>query len=224
VNQVSSSAGDQPLPASAAIYSKRVLSLYDLSVLGFSNTFAWRCPTRLILRLYDRHVSAKHLEVGVGTGYFLDHCTFPVADPALTLLDVNPNSLAMAAHRLRRYRPATMLADVVSAKQPPTAPFDSIGMNYLLHCLPGTMADKSAVFANLARWLAPGAVLFGTTILGQGVPHNLLARRLLQAYNRRGIFGNSTDSIEGLSDLLRAHCCTASVRVVGSVAFFVGRV
>jgi ubiquinone/menaquinone biosynthesis C-methylase UbiE len=198
--------------------------LYDLSVLGFSNTFVWRCPTHLILRLYDLHVSARHLEVGVGTGYFLDHCAFPVAKPALTLLDVNPNSLAMAAHRLRRYQPATMLADVASATQPATAPFASIGMNYLLHCLAGTIADKGAVFAHLARWLAPNGVIFGTTILGQGVQHSLLARRLLRVYNRRGIFGNATDSLEGLSNLLRAHCQSASVRVVGSVAFFVGRV
>jgi ubiquinone/menaquinone biosynthesis C-methylase UbiE len=224
MDQASRAAGGQALPASAAVYSRRILSLYDLGVLGFSNTFAWRCPTRLMLRLYDRHVSARHLEVGVGTGYFLDHCTFPVDRPALMLLDVNQHSLAMAAHRLRRYQPITLRADVVSASQPSMAPFNSIGMNYLLHCLPGTMSDKGLVIANLVRWLAPGGVIFGTTILGEGVPHSLLARRLLRIYNTRGIFGNGTDRLEGLSDLLRAHCRRASVRVVGSVALFVGRV
>jgi ubiquinone/menaquinone biosynthesis C-methylase UbiE len=216
-----STPANQPLPASAAVYSRRILSLYDLGVLGFSNSFVWRCPTRLILRLYDRHVSARHLEVGVGTGYFLDRCAFPVDDPALTLLDVNPNSLTMAAQRLQRYQPSTVLADVTAAAPPVAEPIKSIGMNYLLHCLPGTMADKGVAFAHLTQVLAPSGVLFGTTILGQGVPHNVLARRLLRLYNRRGIFGNATDSLDGLTNLLRAHCRSASVQVVGSVAFFV---
>lgn len=37
---------------------------------------------------------------------------------------------------------------------------------YLLHCLPGTLEDKStAAFRNLGRQLAPDGVLFGPTRL-----------------------------------------------------------
>jgi len=46
-----------------------LLSGYDLWVLGFSNTFVWRCPTRLLLEFYNEHISGNHLDVGVGTGY-----------------------------------------------------------------------------------------------------------------------------------------------------------
>jgi hypothetical protein len=40
--------------------------------------------------LYARHLSANHLEVGVGTGYFLEHGEFPESEPGLALLDLSP--------------------------------------------------------------------------------------------------------------------------------------
>lgn len=166
-------------------------------------------------------MASKHW-TGVGTG-FPGPLHLPVEHPSLTLLDINPNSLALAADRLRRSQPAMLRADVTTAAQPATAPFESISMSYLLQCLLGTMAEKGSAFAYLVHWLAPGGVVFGITILGEEVPHNLLARRLLSAYNQHGIFGNATDSLDDLPDLLRAQGRSASVRVVGSVAFFVGR-
>jgi hypothetical protein len=69
--------------AGAAIYSKLFLSVYDFYVLGFSNSFVWQCPSRLILAFYNEHISGKQLDVGVGTGYFLDKCQFPVPIPRL---------------------------------------------------------------------------------------------------------------------------------------------
>lgn len=60
---------DAAAAAGAAVYSKPLLSGYDLWVLGFSNTFVWRCPTRLLLEFYNEHISGNHLDVGVGTGY-----------------------------------------------------------------------------------------------------------------------------------------------------------
>jgi hypothetical protein len=208
---------------SIEFYTKRILSIYDIGVLGFSNTFVWHCPTRVILQLYRAHISSPHLDIGVGTGYFLDHCTFLDSRPSLTLLDLNPNSLAAASRRLRRYQPTTVFADVVTAERPSTAPFGSIGINYVLHCLPGSMDEKSEAFGRVATWLAPGGTIFGSTILGTGVNHGALAHRFLDYYNRHGVFGNRQDSLEALTAMLRRHCRTAAVRVVGSVALFVGR-
>lgn len=55
----------------AAAYTRTSLAVYDLFVLGFSNSFAWKCPSRVILEFNNRHVSDRHLDVGIGTGYFL---------------------------------------------------------------------------------------------------------------------------------------------------------
>ncbi len=209
--------------AGASIYSKPVLALYDVTVLGFSNTFIWTCPTRLIVEHYNKHISNRHLDVGVGTGYFLDLCTFPTPTPFLTLMDLNPNSLAAAARRVRRYQPTTLLADVTAPVRASMAPFDSIGIGYLLHCLPGPMHHKAAAIGHLAALLNPGGMLFGTTILGQGVRHGPLARIALRHYNQHGVFSNMDDSAQTLTDTLTRHFGAVSVHVVGCVAFFSAR-
>ena len=99
--------------AGAAVYSKPVLMIYDLFVLGFSSSVAWRCPSRTLLAFYNQHVSGNHLDVGVGTGYFLDKCSFPTGTPNISLLDLNRNSLQVTAKRLDRYKPKSHVANVL---------------------------------------------------------------------------------------------------------------
>ena len=218
-------ATDNAAAAGAAVYSKRVLSIYDLYVLGFSNAFVWRCPSRLILQFYNEHISGKHLDVGVGTGYFLDKCHFPVPNPTIALLDLNENSLQATAARLRRYRPTTHQANVLEPLSIEPAGFDSIALNYLLHCLPGTILSKGTVFNNLKPLLnSQGGVIFGTTILGEGVEQNFLAHTLMRIYNEKGIFGNVNDNASDLERVLKANFADYSIRIIGCVAFFVGRV
>jgi len=212
----------------AAVYSGAALALYDAFVLGFSNTFAWKCPSRLLVDFYNQNVSGEHLDVGVGTGYFLNKCRFPVPSPRLTLVDLNPNCLRTASRRVRRHHPAydlagCHLANVLEPLDLGDASFGSIGLNYVMHCLPGDMSTKSAAFANLKPWLKPGGVLFGATILEVGVEHGFLARKLMSVYNAKGIFSNISDSEEGLRAALGEHFEQSSVRVEGSVALFSAR-
>ena len=91
----------EPNYAGQAIYSPITLAVYDLIVLALSNPLIWRCPTGRILQLYDRHVTDNHLDVGVGTGWYLDRCHFPNPAPRIGLLDLNPNSLAAASRQSR---------------------------------------------------------------------------------------------------------------------------
>ena len=95
-----------------APYSPLVLSIYDVVVLGISNHLLWRCPTAKLRNLYDRNVSGRHVDIGVGTGYFLDQARWPVGDPAITLVDLNPNSLRAAARRIGRFAPRAILAEI----------------------------------------------------------------------------------------------------------------
>ncbi len=101
--------------------------------------------------------------------------------------------------------------------------FDSIGANYLLHCLPGAMADKAAAIGNLAPLLNPGGVLFGST-LPTDQPMNAIARRLWTTYNARGVFSNQQDDLEGLDRALRAHFNEVRVERLGTGATFTARV
>lgn len=78
----------------------------------------------------------------MGTGYFLDHCQFPSAQPRLGLLDLNAHCLAHARQRIARYQPETYQASVLEPLNLNTQPFDSISLNYVLHCLPGSFPGK----------------------------------------------------------------------------------
>jgi SAM-dependent methyltransferase len=206
----------------AKIYSSLVLKVYDLLVLGISNLLIWRCPSSEILAFYNKHITANHLDVGVGTGYFLDRCRFPDASPRLALLDLNPNSLRATANRVARYQPTTFVANVLEPFAIPPTGFDSIGLSYLLHCLPGTMLTKNTALRNLKAHLNPGGILFGTTILGQGVKVNPAARTLMRIYNQLGVFSNQQDNLQHLEHILRDNFVTYDLAMVGCVAFFVG--
>jgi len=192
-------------------------------VLSFSNRFLWRCPTAALLALYNDNVSANHLDAGVATGFFLDNCRFPVAQPRLGLLDLNPLCLESAAKRVARYRPETFRANVLEPIALEVEPFDSLGITYLLHCLPGPMSRKAAAFVNLKPHLKPGGRVFGATILGRGVHHNLLGRRVMALYNGKGIFGNEEDDLDGLREALAAHFTDVELRLRGAVALFTAR-
>jgi ubiquinone/menaquinone biosynthesis C-methylase UbiE len=208
----------------SAIYNRQILSIYDLGVIKLSNQFAWRCPSHVILDFYNENVSDNHLDVGVGTGYFLDKCRFPSGAPRIALMDLNPNSLHKTAARLRRYRPTTYLANVMEPVQFDPPKFDSIALNYLLHCLPGNLQSKQRVFDNLKPWLSPGGAIFGSTILGQGIRPNFLAQRLQKLYNAKGIFTNGQDSLPDLEAILNRHFRDCWTKVVGCVALFKGQV
>ncbi|HEX9289487.1 MAG TPA: class I SAM-dependent methyltransferase [Anaeromyxobacteraceae bacterium] len=209
--------------AGAAVYARPVLAIYDAFVLGVSNAFVWRCPTRELLAHYDAHVSASHLDVGVGSGYYLDRCRFPSAAPRLALADLNENSLHATAHRVRRYRPRAYRLDVLSPFDLPEAPFASIGLCYLLHCVPGSFPAKGIAFDHLRPLLAQGGVLFGATLLGAGVERSWLARGTAALYNRARIFSNDRDSLAGLEAALSSRFSRIELRTVGSVALFSAR-
>ncbi len=213
------SASAEKVKAGQAVYSPRVLSIYDLWVLGVSNHWIWRCPTPRILALYDAHISSRHLDIGVGTGYFLDRCRFPTSTPKIALLDLNPNSLEQAAQRIARYKPALHKRNALKPFALDES-FDSVSMSYLLHCLPGTMAEKSIVFDHAAAVMKPGAVLFGASLLGEGLERSRAARALMAIYNRKGIFSNTADSMVALETALQRRFSNVKIEVCGAAALF----
>src|SRR5919202_4539772 len=154
-----------PAHAGQALYSGPFLRIYDVLILGFYGNVVWRCPTGGLVEHYSRNIARRHLDVGPGTGYFLEHARLP-RDAAITLVEPNPEALAYAARRLAYLRPSTVQADVL--KPLPlsgTDRFDSAAMNYVLHCLPGPFERKAAAVRNVAAVLEPRGVLFGATVL-----------------------------------------------------------
>lgn len=212
----------EEIEAGQAVYSPLVLRLYDLLVLGLSNRLLWRCPTPEIVGLYDRNLTACHLDIGVGTGYYLDHACWPVQDPAITLLDLSLHSLEAAARRIARFGPRMIRANCLDPL-PLAETFDSAGLCYLFHCLPGSIRDKAVVLDRLRPHLASGARVFGATILQGNLPRSKAAQCLLDFYNRRGIFSNADDTLEDLESALRQRFEDVRIEVQGVVALFEAR-
>ncbi len=202
-----------------SVYSPLVLGLYDLWVLGVSNHLLWRCPTAELRALYDRNVSARHLDLGVGTGYYLDRAAWPVERPDITLVDLNPNSLAWASRRIARYAPKTVTANALQPL-PLTDPFQSAGLCFLLHCMPGTLAEKCGVFDHVKAVLAPGGRMFGATIVQGDASRSFAAQKLMDLYNARGVLSNAGDTLEGLQMELTQRFLENRVELRGCVAIF----
>jgi SAM-dependent methyltransferase len=203
-----------------ALYTKAFLSAYDWFALGFHCRFVWQCPPSHVLELYDQHISRNHLDIGVGTGYFLDKCRFPTEHPRLVLVDINPNSLAVAQKRLKRYHPQVHRRDILEPLCIDTPGFDSIGLSHLLHCLPGTMDTKGTVFQNIMPLLNPGGVVFGTTFLYEGIKSNPLAKYMFWWTNLLGFMTNKQDSMDGLAQNLRRYFSESHIESRGCGALF----
>ncbi|KAL7278354.1 hypothetical protein ACG7TL_008330 [Trametes sanguinea] len=217
---------------SATIYTKLMLQIYDILVLNLSNRFAWRCSTpNILLPFYQQHLGDNaHLEVGVGTGYYPAASVSKLAKTKLvTLLDLNPNTLAMAETRLSTagYRGAVEAVERSIFDPLPESMkgrYDSVALLYVLHCLPGVFPQKAdKVFENITPALAPGGVVFGSTILGRDVDHNWLSRILVRMYNQKGMFGNLNDTEADLRQSLERYFEEYDLRMEGIVAIFTAR-
>jgi hypothetical protein len=57
----------EQVKAGQAPYNRLLLAVYDPYV-RFNYRFLWGCRPRQVLDLYNEHVSANHLDVGVATG------------------------------------------------------------------------------------------------------------------------------------------------------------
>jgi len=212
---------DEQIKEGQAVYTPLVLRIYDLWVVYYSNFWFWRCPRKRQLKHFQEHLSNNHLDIGVGTGYYLKHCTWP-KPTRLALMDLNPNCLELSKAAVKEMNPELYQADIFKPQTQLQDQFSSISMNFLLHCLPGDMENKTQAIGNAVQMLQPNGVLSGATILGDKNLHYPHSSALAAFYNKKGIFSNSSDTYEGLVKALNAHLDDVKVDVVGCVALFSG--
>jgi SAM-dependent methyltransferase len=209
---------DDPAYRGQSEYTPLLLGLYDPLVVGVFAKLIWRCPPIRLERRYRQHIRPGHLDVGPGTGYFLERSGLPPGSP-VTILDPNPNVLRHVGRRLTQFEVTAVEADVLKPL-PVDGPFDSAALHLVIHCLPGPLARKAQAVANVAAVLAPTGVLFGASVLGASGRHTWLARRLLALFNWRRGFDNLDDTEEGLREILEASFERVELEVVGSILIF----
>jgi SAM-dependent methyltransferase len=201
-----------------ADYSPLLLDLYDPIVIGVVSRLVWRFPPSPLVDLYRARIRDRHLDIGPGTGYLIDHSGIPDGSH-VTIVDPNPNVLRHATRRLHRLDVTAIEADVLKPL-PVSGPFDSAALSLVLHCLPGPLTRKATAVANIAAVLSPDGVLFGASVLGRSGQHTWLARRVLAAFNWRGAFDNLDDSEDGLREILAASFESVEMETFRSVVLF----
>ena len=163
------------------------------------------------------------LELGVGTGYLLQHGVFPSHSVDLLLLDCNPRVLRHALRRLARYAPKGLALDLMQAKWPDLPKQQSIGLNYVWHGLQGTAEQRGALFGRLAQLLMSDGVLFGATVRGVHPQMSALARLASQRWLDGKLFNNQGDTPELLTEYLSRYFAEVNVWLQGEVILFVAK-
>lgn len=210
-------------PHSSKAYSPAGLSLYDALVVHGFAPWIWGCKPQRLLDHYNQFISANHVDVGVGTGYFLDHCQFPGSRPRLGLIDQRQSCLNYTAQRLSRYQPQVWRRDITVPVDVQAAPFDSLCLGGVLHCLDGSQTDKGRVLDNLLPLLSPGARVFGYTLIQDRVHESLRRRALNSALNKLKMISNRDDSEYSVRRQLCARFSHCRVVTQGTFLLFSGR-
>lgn len=210
----------QRVEKAAAVYSPLLLSVYDLWVYKVAAPRFFRCPLRIFQHFYEQNVSRHHLDVGVGSGILLRHCRQKNLLDQVALLDLNPNCLDATERALHPLKVRKYCADILQPLPIANEQFASVGLNFLLHCVPGSFREKGVAFTFLKQVLAPGGVLFGSTVLYQPGLVNAPARWLMNRYNAGGVFNNRQDTQEDLQVVLGNLFENVEMSLEGCVLFF----
>jgi hypothetical protein len=209
---------------SQRFFNKATLFVYDFVLYGAISQYAWGCSIERLDSHYRHHLSSNHLEVGVGTGFLLNRAVFDSPRPRVALMDLSSECIETTSRRVSRYAPETYIQNLLEPIETKIAPFDSIAINSVMHCVPGGFKEKGVAFLNLRTLMSERCVLFGTTVLSDGVQKNWLAKPFMFLMNSLGVFNNREDNAHDLKAYLETHFQIIEFEVVGVAAFFAVRI
>jgi hypothetical protein len=138
-------------------------------------------------------------------------------------MDLSRECLEKTKRKVARYAPDIYLQNLLEPIQYKIDTFDSIGINYVMHCVPGSFKEKGVAFAHLQPLLNENGVLFGTTVLFEGVQKNLLAKPFMWLMNALGVFNNRSDNAQDLRECLETRFQVIEFEIVGVTAIFAVR-
>lgn len=203
----------------AAVYTPLFLPFYDWWVYGFA-VRVMRCPPAEFRTFYELNISEHHLDIGVGSGSLLKHCLRQQLLERVTLMDLNPNSLDAAEKALRPLPVRKVQADMLKPFPIEDEQYLSVGLNFLLHCVPGSFREKGVVFQHIKKVLALDGIVFGSTAIYQPGARYALTRFLFDRYNQAGVFHNREDTQEDLQIVLGNLFENVEMVQEGCVLFF----
>ena len=193
---------------------------YDRYVNQINCEKVWKCPQKHIINNYRVNIDCNHLEIGPGTGYFLKKENLNINFNKLTLVDVNRKILNYSKENLQsECSDVNVLChDLFTCEIPSSVDFNSVGINYVLHCVPGNLQTKlDKLISNLGE---NKYNLFGASVICDPLHMNAIAEYELIFLNAFGIFNNNNDTYEELKEYLDNRNLNFSLKKQGYVAIF----
>lgn len=198
--------------------------LYEIGLYRFVTTWLWQCPTALLLDHYRENMSVNHLEVGVGSGFFVRKTLQSIrgrrTEQRLVLVDLNARCLSKSAERLQAHAPEVQQQDLREPMVLAGGAVQSVGINYVLHCIKGSFSENRRLFAHLAAVLEDGGVLFGATLVTRPAREGRMAWLLMKTLNLVGIFNNDDQCLDELKQALEASFAEVELTQAGNAVVF----
>tara|TARA_Y100000591_G_scaffold11239_1_gene8743 strand:- start:7802 stop:8431 length:630 start_codon:yes stop_codon:yes gene_type:complete len=193
--------------------SNILLNNYDHFVNNLNCNYVWKCNQNIIKDLYKNNLSKDHIEIGPGTGYFLKKHQFN----SLYLVDINHDILNDSFKNLKNNSKEIFKINkniFSKNKQIKINNVNSIGLSYVLHCVPNTLdVSLNYLVNNLNQ---KDITLFGSTVIP--TKKNFFASSELYFLNKLGIFNNLNHNIQQLKKFSKNY--EHEINIVGNVLIF----
>lgn len=197
------------------VVSKNLFA-YDYLVNDLNCNLVWQCEKNNIVQNYVSNITGNHIEIGPGTGYFLQNEQFNT----LQLIDINNDILVNSGQNLKKnsIEIQSHCHNIFSYTLTHLKPADSIGLSYVLHCVPGKIEDNVKNLINNIHF--DKYILFGASVIKDPEERNMFAEIELFWLNKLGIFNNHGDTYKGLQKYLQESGFEYNLRLEGYVAIF----
>lgn len=218
VSKTADGATAHKIRTSQRYFNPWLLQLYDLTLYNFISPVLWGCSKETLIKRYDSYCRDKHLEVGVGTGYLLYNCQAPIHQ--LGLMDLSAACLNKTRRRLKHLSPDVWRRNILEPIEGVEEKFQSLSINYVMHCIPGSYTEKGIAFKHLKQFMTDDGILFGASIVKTD-QSSVLAAGFMALLNKLGVFNNTQETAEDLEDALRRHFRFVKVEPRSASALFI---
>lgn len=199
------------------------LDYYDLFVNKINCKYVWQCSEKNIYNLYANNIQKNHIEIGPGTGYYLKPYISNLN--TLELIDINSNILRYANMRLNHPDLKKKIININLFKRNNslkiTNKVTSIGVNCVLHCVPGPIEiNIDNLINNLKKENEQNKIIiFGSSVINDS-EKNILQDFELGLLNYFRIFNNKQDNEEKLINYFKQKKLEYKTTKVGSIILF----